>query len=499
MHAPHEAIWIMIVSALLCPMVSSGRAEADPFPQYAVIRPNVSFWIDIYSRYPTTQAVVHDSLHLNIVYETIDLEPVSQIDAREINRGRMEQATNRRKQVLRRLAADPRTQDAECRRVAALFAPGANARTFALASHRVRCQIGQRDRFQDGLIRSGAYLQQIRSILQSHGVPEALAFLPHVESSFDIDANSKFGAAGMWQFTRSTGRRFMTVDHILDERRDPIAATHAAAQLLRENYDKLGSWPLAITAYNHGAAGMQRAQAAHGDYPSIFTAYRGRSFKFASRNFYAEFLAARQVASDYERYFGVLSLKKPERLRSVHLEAFAAFEDLCRHFKISPERGRELNPALGSAVFNGQKYVPMGYRFRLSDSVESGPPISFDLPRRICKTTQKPSQFYTVQPGDTAGKIARMHQVALNDLILANCLNRRATVYARQTLRIPQPGDSVASPKSDPHPIPESTAVQKAPADSLERPITDFGFSPIVQSSLTIPADERVMEERPDT
>ena len=54
------------------------------------------------------------------------------------------------------------------------------------------------------------------------------------------------------------------------------------------------------------------------------------------------------------------------------------------------------------------------------------------------KTIQKPSRFYTVQRGDTAGKIARMHHVKLNDLILANNLNRRATVYARQTLRIPQ-------------------------------------------------------------
>ncbi len=108
--------------------------------------------------------------------------------------------------------------------------------------------------------------------------------LPLIPSAY-----SKFGAAGIWQFTRSTGRRYMEVGYVLDERRDPIRATHAAAQLLKENYEKLGSWPLAITAYNHGAAGMARARQKHGDYPAIFKSYRSRTFKFASRNFYSEF------------------------------------------------------------------------------------------------------------------------------------------------------------------------------------------------------------------
>jgi membrane-bound lytic murein transglycosylase D len=211
---------------------------------------------------------------------------------------------------------------------------------FGRARHRVRCQIGQRDRFRAGLVRSGAYIDQMRAIFSAHGLPADLAFLPHVESSFNTNAYSKFGAAGMWQFTRSTGKRFMTVDYVLDERRDPIVAAQAAARLLKENHDRLGSWPLAITAYNHGAAGMQRAKAAHGDYPAIFTSYKGRTFKFASRNFYSEFLAARRVASDYRRYFGDLALAAPKPSRSVSLDGYAALTDLCRHFNVSPQ-GRQ--------------------------------------------------------------------------------------------------------------------------------------------------------------
>ncbi|HSO19670.1 MAG TPA: lytic transglycosylase domain-containing protein, partial [Desulfosarcina sp.] len=254
--------WIIAVAMLLCPMASPAVAVEDPFPQYPVIDANVSFWTAIYSRYATDQAVVHDSLHLDIVYEVIALKPADQPGARKINRRRMERAGRRVAGILKRLAADPSSADAECRRVAELFGDRADAREFDRARHRVRCQIGQRDRFQAGLVRSGAYLDRMRAILTSEGVPEDLAYLPHVESSFNTNAYSKFGAAGMWQFTRSTGKRFMTVDYVLDERRDPIAATHSAAKLLRENHAKLGSWPLAITAYNHGAAGMERAKAA---------------------------------------------------------------------------------------------------------------------------------------------------------------------------------------------------------------------------------------------
>ena len=99
----------------------------------------------------------------------------------------------------------------------------------------------------------------MRAVFRDQGMPDDLALLPHVESSFNVRAYSKYGAAGVWQFMRGTGRRFMKVDYVVDESLDPITATRAAARLLRENYAILGTWPLALTAYNHGAAGMARA------------------------------------------------------------------------------------------------------------------------------------------------------------------------------------------------------------------------------------------------
>ena len=464
-----HAIGMSVV--MLLGLTIAPQAAADPFPRYASIEPNVAFWTKIYSQYPTTNVVIHDSNDLGIIYDVITVKPYDAPGARKTNRGRTKRAKAKYRDILKGLAANPKHKGKDHRRVAALFGPNADARTFRRASQQVRSQLGQKDRFQAGLIRSGAYLDQIRTILKSNGVPEDLAYLPHVESSFNPSAYSKFGAAGIWQFTRSTGRRYMKVGYVLDERRDPIRATHAAAQLLKENYERLGSWPLAITAYNHGAAGMARARQKHGDYPAVFKSYRSRTFKFASRNFYSEFLAARQVASDYTAYFGPLTLATPTPSHTVILKGYARLQDLSEHYAISPETIRKMNRALRSPVFNDQKYLPKGYHLRLPpDTAPSGTAVAA-LPDSLYKSAQKPSRFYTVQRGDTAGRIARTHGVRLSDLILANNLSTRATIYPKQTLRIPLPGEKVTPPKPQPPVIvkPEPSPVLVASVDQEKR------------------------------
>jgi LysM repeat protein len=117
----------------------------------------------------------------------------------------------------------------------------------------------------------------------------------------------------MWQFTRSTGRQYLRINNKVDERLDPLKATQAAGRLLRDNFDALGSWPLAITAYNHGRPGMLRAQREVGsDLVDIINEYKGPVFGYASMNFYSEFLAAVEVYDAYPGYFGELVLEKPD-------------------------------------------------------------------------------------------------------------------------------------------------------------------------------------------
>ena len=435
---------LIILMAVLS--VTPGRteesAEFEIFPLYPVIEPNVEFWLKIYTRYSSDQGVIHDKYQMDRIYGVIPLVDPYHGGGRKINNKRIGAAKKKYKAILAKLMKGKSPVGADEKRVAELFGPKAKASDFKTAMYRLRCQTGQKDRFRDGLIRSGAYIDEIQRIFRAANLPEDLVYLPHVESSFNPRAYSKFGAAGMWQFTRSTGKRFMEIDYTIDERRDPILSSHAAAKLLRQNYSKLNSWPMAITAYNHGVTGMRRAKRSKGTYERIFKEYRSRLFRFASRNFYSEFLAAREAAKNYRQYFGELKMHTPLKTLEIELPGYISLPELARHLKLGPAELRKLNPALRDPVFRGQKYVPRGYQLKVPDRQD----IDWEqriarLPAELYHPEQKRSSIYTVRRGDTAGKIAKTHGVKLNDLIAANNLNRKAIIYVNQKLRIPLPED----------------------------------------------------------
>src|SRR5690606_8235566 len=188
--------------------------------------------------------------------------------------------------LLKQLAAtaDRGQLSEEQRRVLALWPEGVTRDTLARAADNIRFQQGLSDRFRAGLVRAGRYRAHVHAEFTRLGIPVELAALPHVESSYNPDARSHVGASGIWQFTRDTGRRYLQIDHILDERNDPYLATVAAGKLLAYNHSITGNWPMAITAYNHGLAGVRRAMRKFGDtaYVDILRRYDGRAFGFAS-------------------------------------------------------------------------------------------------------------------------------------------------------------------------------------------------------------------------
>jgi len=479
---------------------------SETFPVFPSIEPNVYFWTEIYTKYPTTKGVLHDSVNLDIIYDVIELLPPEGYKARKINKARIKKAKNKYKKILKNLHRVPSVPDPEAARVTALFGSNSNPAAFRKAMYGIRCQIGQKDRFREGLIRSGAYIHKIKQIFSSEGLPEDLAYLPLVESSFNPKAYSKFGAAGIWQFTRSTGRRFMNVGYALDERWDPIGSSFAAARLLKQNYEKLGEWPMAITAYNHGVTGMMRAKRARGSYEEIFKNYRSRIFKFASRNFYSEFLAARTVAKAYETYFGSLELDEPIECHEVVLNGYVSITDLSRNFDVDIATIRRLNPSLRPPIFREQKYVPKGYALRLPNhAIQASPDASAQLPESIYRSHQKPSHFYQVRRGDTVDKIAKMHGLKISELILANNLDSRATIYVNQNLRLPVPDEKpdppvTASPslsfvnRAEPAHVKEIATRDMSTSDDARVPVSELSVEPpFVAGNLRI---EREVVER---
>lgn len=429
----------VIISGPVIPH-SDLSASTDPFPEYACIQPNVVFWKKIYTEYTSLQGILHDKEDPSIVYGVIELLDPNKYRARRINQSRVKKAKSQYKAILRKLARGELPSTSAESDVEDLFGSDASPATFREAMRNVRCQVGQKDRFREGIIRSGAYLDQIKKIFSSHGLPVDLVYLPHVESSFNPKAYSKFGASGIWQFTRTTGRRFLAISYTVDERMDPIRSSKSAALLLKSHYEKLQNWPMAITAYNHGIAGMLRAKKLKGNYERIFQEYKSRIFKFASRNFYSEFLAAKDVAKNYQKYFGDLKLDSPPATQEVVLPGYVSLEELAEHFETDKDVLKNLNLSLREPVCLGQKYVPKGYALSIPvDLASSSLGVVSTLPLDMVKPHQKPSQFYRVQRGDTASVIAAMHGISLRDLIIANDLNARATIYAGEILRLPLP------------------------------------------------------------
>ncbi|OGR02852.1 MAG: hypothetical protein A2520_01785 [Deltaproteobacteria bacterium RIFOXYD12_FULL_53_23] len=434
------ALFFCVAAASVSPL----RASQDPFPLYDCVTPNVAFWRDIYGRYPSSQGVLHDKRDLRIVYEVLDVEGTWENGARERDRQRIERAKEGYLAILKTLASGASPQTMEEKRVAGLFGAKAMIDDFRLAQDNIRFQSGQKDNFRKGLIRSGAYLEEIKQIMVSYGVPEDLAYLPHVESSFNYKAYSKFGAAGVWQFTESSGKQFkLDVDYAIDERRDPIKATHAAARMLRHNYEKLGTWPLAVTAYNHGINGMLRAKTAKGDYERIFQEHESELFKFASRNFYSEFLAAREVAKNYQAFFGPLPIEPPVNSKAVALPNYAPLDELLQYLKVDLETFKALNPALREPIYSGQKLIPKGYEVRVPQQSKVVR-LAENIPAEILKEDQAQTIMYQVRQGDTAFSIARQHGITVAELLRGNGLDEKAVICPEQNLRIPGVGEKGA-------------------------------------------------------
>lgn len=367
---------------------------------------NVRFWVDIYAKYSIQQGVLHDAKYVDRVYEVIDL--------RRAGGGGQSPGVRAAKRRYRELLLsvhrkkdDPASLSGEEKRIYDLFADIPDPNRYLNAAHRKRLhfQQGMRERFKESIEESGKYLPLMEEVFKRHGLPSELTRLPFVESSFNLRARSKTGASGVWQFMPGTARLFLAVDDSVDERNDPIRSTEAAAQLLAMNYESLGTWPLAVTAYNHGRKGMMRAVRRVGsdDFEQLVESYKARNFGFASSNYFTELLAAIEVERDAEKYFGPIRRAPAVRFFEVEIPHFISFKELSRFLKLDRNRVRELNPGLAPEIFAGSSLIPAGYRLRLPPD----PKLSPDSAARVFLAgyNQIPRMFKRSGPRRTVRRV----------------------------------------------------------------------------------------------
>lgn len=431
--------WRIIALIALYGCCALAVGAENPFVRPPELEPDVRFWTRVYTEVTTNGGFVHDERQLGVVYEavtfTADLSPSERAK-------RVKRLKDKYRDILSRLSRGGGGATPEEQRVRAMWPENTSARAFDEAAEHVRFQLGQADRFREGLIRAGAYEAHIAETLANMGLPPELAALPHVESSFSPAAYSHAGAAGLWQFMRSTGRRYMRIDAVVDERMDPYRATVAAAQLLEFNYSLLGTWPLALTAYNHGAAGMRRAKEKQGtdDIVTIVRKHKSRTFGFASRNYYVAFLAALEVDRNAEKYFGPLARQVEIKARSVSVPAYVPVSALERVFAVDRATLRTLNPSLTSAVWEGDRYVPKGFLLKLPESLPAAtdPAAGFTaLAANERLEAQKVDRLYRVRSGDTLSGIAAAHGTTVSTLMNLNGMSRANRLRRGQLLHLP--------------------------------------------------------------
>lgn len=350
-------------------------ATAPGFAASGVLRNQVEFWKLIFTKYGKDQAVFHHRQYPQIVYSVLDFSDAAASSGgaklERIKNEAIEEETARIHSALLWLADGSSPRNPFERRIERLFSalPGGRSSLYTEAadSEQIRSQTGIRERFREGLIRSGRYLKTMEKIFRGEGLPAELTRLPLIESSFDYTAYSSVGAAGIWQFMRSTGKKHMRIDSYIDERKDPVLSTRAAARYLDHAYEVLGAWPLAVTSYNHGITGVARAVKSVGstDMNKIIAEYKSDTFGFASKNFYAEFLAAVEVERDKARYFPGIQVEQPWNFIEVRLERQVGIYDLARISGASVDDILRLNTALLSPVAKGRAKIPAKFLVKL--------------------------------------------------------------------------------------------------------------------------------------
>ena len=346
------------------------------FPATPMVKQQADFWIKVFRRYKSSAMIIHDPEYVDVIVDVIDYDNFKQ----KYNHGRPF-TRNEKKEILTRYIERYQLAINRLQKIGkkALEYGAMEQRVLQVYSRRkdtlsrlfteeiyLRNQQGLADEFSRAAERAGSYLPYMERIFKTRGLPPELTRIAFVESMFNREALSKVGASGVWQFMPDTARLYMTVNSYIDERRSPLKASYGAAKLLEENFQLLKSWPLGITAYNHGPGGMQKAIRNVGsrDLDEIIRRFQGGSFGFASRNFYSEFLAAKQVYRDvYQNQ--AITHKNPMRIDHIRLDRPTSVEQLITHTPLKQDLLQEYNQCLLPKAFGSFRHQPLPTGFEI--------------------------------------------------------------------------------------------------------------------------------------
>jgi membrane-bound lytic murein transglycosylase D len=275
-----------------------------------------------------------------------------------------------------------------------------------------------RERFQRFLSRGSRYRKVIEDVLLENQLPPELYFLALIESGYQNHATSSAQAAGVWQFIPATGRRYgLQIDRYVDERRDPIRSTEAAARYLRDLYNIFGSWPLAMAAYNSGEYRVIRA-IIKGKTRDFWTLSELGILPRETREYVPKILAAVSIGSDPEAHgfeSGGGGVPYPE-LEAESVPSPIKLADLARYSGLSLAELKEFNPHLTRAATpaNQARYevwLPRKSALLVRRQKSKLALLRQAEPRasRSLASAARPSNYHRVKAGETLDRIARKY------------------------------------------------------------------------------------------
>lgn len=437
----------------------------DTFAVPKGLESNFKFWLDIYTKYTTDQGLLHDSEYIDLVYEILDFTHISvrtDLTDGQKHREKTLAVKEGKKRIVAMLKKLEKVKDSaelneDEKRVWDYFQKIEGKKKFidATSKSRLRFQLGQRDRIIQGIFFSGRYLEDFERIFKEAGLPIELARLPFVESSYNVLARSKVGASGLWQIMRYTGRPYMMINDFVDKRNFPTDATRLAAKLLRINYSMLNSWPLALTGYNHGPAGVLKLTKI---WKSRELADLGQDsgkkkrLGFASRNFYPSFLAALEAESHAPKYFGNVLWSQPLNDVEIMVTRPIKWKDVLEWFNGNNQVAQIYNPHITSSVRKFGRPIPV--KAFISVPIEKKEEaLNFIQQKNEGKGREKKEKVaseistvgkeslslnsYTVGSGDSLYSIAKEYGVSLKELLKANNLEAPDKLRIGQKIIIP--------------------------------------------------------------
>jgi membrane-bound lytic murein transglycosylase D len=289
-----------------------------------------------------------------------------------------------------------------------------------------------RDRFEEWLARSGTYIPMMQEILKSHQLPEDLVFLALIESGFNPKAFSRAKASGPWQFIQGTGKKYgLRIDPWIDERRDPVKSTVAAARYLKDLYRMFGSWPLSMASYNAGEGRIMRAMAR--TKAENFWELNSSSLRPETKNYVPKYMAATIIAKEPEKYGFFIDYHPPLVYDEVEISKPVSFKTLSKAAGISIADLKTYNPELKKEM-TPPKYPR--YRLKLPPGTKERFVANFS-PRMEKEIVLTDAQKHRIQKGETISSISRKYDISVKRILEANQLDKDSIIQTGRVLMIP--------------------------------------------------------------